>query len=127
MTGGIGAASVGQIIRKNFDISYNHVQRHKNAARESRDDLNIAQAVSRLQRQNDQLKLYVASAVSLLIRKGLITSEEFEKLSDIIDRADGVADGRFSGTIKPDGSLTTESDYDDRALRELAKAVQGLP
>ena len=94
--------------------------------KETQKDLSVAQQIGALHRENDELRLYLACCISLLIRKGLVTKKEFGRLAAIVDQADGVADGRFSGTIAADGSLSAETEVDDLRLRELAKVVQGI-
>ena len=96
------------------------------SGRAARQEMNVAEAVARLQADNDQLKLYVASLLSLLIQSKVVSPEQFEQISQVIDRADGVEDGQFSGMIKPDVTLTLESRYNDQHLRELAQVVQSI-
>jgi hypothetical protein len=52
-----------------------------------------------LKRENDDLKLYIASIIRLLTNKGLLTREEIEKMVDIIDAEDGALDGKARGDI----------------------------
>lgn len=55
--------------------------------------------LGRLKRENDELKLYLAALVRLLTSKGAVTADEVKAMVDAIDREDGSADGRLSGTI----------------------------
>ena len=50
-----------------------------------------------LETENDSLKLYVASLMRILITKGVCSSEEIAELARIIDREDGVEDGKSRG------------------------------
>ena len=53
-----------------------------------------------LERENDELKLYVASIVRILIARSVVTKDEFARFVDIIDRSDGTPDGRYGGDIE---------------------------
>lgn len=52
-----------------------------------------------VQRENDQLKLYVAAVIRLLISKGVLREEEIRKMVDIIDAEDGALDGKSRNDI----------------------------
>lgn len=52
-----------------------------------------------LSAENDQLKLYLAAIIRLLVAKGIATSQEMSEIVKMVDAEDGTADGRFSGTI----------------------------
>jgi hypothetical protein len=54
-------------------------------------------------RENGELKLHLAALTRLLVAKGVLTRQELAELADSIDRADGQADGRYTGPLK-DGS-----------------------
>lgn len=54
-----------------------------------------------LQRENDELKLYLAAIVRLLINKNVVTAAEIRSLASVIDRQDGDEDGKFEGPILP--------------------------
>lgn len=51
--------------------------------------------MSRLQAENDELRLYLAAIVRLLISKGIVSREEISRVVDIVD----AEDGRFKGNI----------------------------
>lgn len=70
---------------------------YREAARKN--NINDAQDTSleSLARENDQLKLYLASLVRLCIAKEVFTADEFRGFVDIIDDEDGVRDGRAGG------------------------------
>jgi len=55
--------------------------------------------VKALERENDELRLYVAAIVRLLVAKGVVTSEEMASLVQAIDAEDGSADGKYKGPI----------------------------
>ena len=52
-----------------------------------------------LKRENDELKLYIASIIRLLTNKGMLTAEEIKKMVDIIDAEDGAMDGKVRGDV----------------------------
>ena len=55
--------------------------------------------VNRLQRENDQLKLYLAAVSRLLAGKGVLTKAEIEAMVSQIDVEDGQVDGRQAGPL----------------------------
>lgn len=55
-----------------------------------------------LQRENDELKLYLAAIFRLLAAKGVATPQEIRALVSSIDAEDGAGDGRFRGRILPE-------------------------
>ena len=59
----------------------------------------VEQRLDELQSENDELRLYVAATVRLLISKGVVTREEVQEFVDVIDAEDGTADGKYSGDI----------------------------
>lgn len=52
-----------------------------------------------VQRENDQLKLYIAALIRLLISKGVLGEDEIRKMVEIIDGEDGALDGRTRNDI----------------------------
>jgi hypothetical protein len=52
-----------------------------------------------VQRENDQLKLYLAAVIRLLISKGVISQEDIQKMVEIIDAEDGAMDGKARGDV----------------------------
>ena len=63
------------------------------------EEQNIDSELSTVQRENDHLKLYIAAITRLLISKGILTTEEIEKMVDIIDAEDGAMDGKARGDV----------------------------
>jgi hypothetical protein len=59
----------------------------------------IEQRLDILERQSDEMKLYLAAIVRHLAARGQIDLREFEKLVDEIDAEDGAADGRYKGPL----------------------------
>lgn len=59
----------------------------------------IEQRLASLERQSDEMKLYLAALVRYLAAKGQIDLREFAKLVDEVDAEDGAADGRYQGDL----------------------------
>lgn len=55
--------------------------------------------VERLQAEIDELRLYLAAVVRLLISKGVISQEEIKQVVDAVDAEDGVRDRKYKGTM----------------------------
>ena len=100
---------------------------------EKKEDLRVAHAATEQARavglvhaELAELRLYLATIVSLLIYKKVMTADEFEKISRAIDASDGVADGQFHGEIGVDGKIRRGDRADgSQAIRELAAIVRG--
>ena len=63
------------------------------------EEQNIDSELLAVQRENDHLKLYLASITRLLISKGVLDKAEIEKMVDIIDAEDGAMDGKARGEV----------------------------
>jgi len=55
--------------------------------------------IGRLKNENDELKLYLAALIRLLVAKNVIAGDEIAKVVQAIDMEDGAADGRMAGPI----------------------------
>jgi hypothetical protein len=64
-----------------------------------RRDMSQDEIVRKLITENAQLKLYFASLVRLLIRKGSISKDELAAVVDAVDAEDGNVDGQFTGKV----------------------------
>ena len=53
-----------------------------------------------LQAENDELRLYLAAVVRLLISKGVVSREEMKQVVDAVDAEDGVRDGKYKGKVE---------------------------
>ena len=62
-------------------------------------DQKTVDAMTRLMRENGELKLHLVALTRLLVTKGLVTAQELAALVDSIDRADGKVDGSYSGPL----------------------------
>jgi|WetSurMetagenome_2_1015567.scaffolds.fasta_scaffold06794_3 hypothetical protein len=56
----------------------------------------------RLEKENGELRLYIAALIRYLGHKGLLRSSEFNKLVETIDIEDGSTDGSYRGKIVKD-------------------------
>lgn len=52
-----------------------------------------------LQCENDELRLYIAALIRLLVSKGTVTKEELTAIVNAVDSEDGLPDGRYSGNV----------------------------
>ena len=52
-----------------------------------------------LQADNEELRLYLAAVVRILVSRGVVTAEEIKQLVEAIDAQDGSVDGKYSGDI----------------------------
>ena len=52
-----------------------------------------------VQRENDQLKLYIAALIRLLMCKRILGKDEIQKMVEIIDGEDGALDGKNRNSI----------------------------
>ena len=64
------------------------------------DDQSQDEELLKLRRDNDELKLYIAALIRLLIHKEVLKAEEITRMVDIIDAEDGAMDGK-----KRDGKI----------------------
>jgi len=75
---------------------------------ELRDELQRSRAASRgggediagLQAENDELRLYLAAIVRLLMSRGILSKEEITRVVDALDAEDGMRDGRYKGSLE---------------------------
>ena len=57
------------------------------------------QTIKELIVEHAQMKLYLASLIRILLKKGSITQDELEAIVDSIDAEDGEVDGMYQGDI----------------------------
>lgn len=65
----------------------------------SRSVKELGDRVGELERENDELRLYLASLVRYLVNEGVLGVEDFAKLVEEIDSEDGAADGGYEGEV----------------------------
>ncbi len=81
--------------RREID-SLRRTVRKQSSGRTSSD---VNQRLATLEKENDELRLYLATLVRYLGRKGLLLNDEFAALVDVVDAEDGKSDGGFEGPI----------------------------
>jgi hypothetical protein len=64
--------------------------------------VSVDQRLEALERENDELKLYLAAVLRLLVRKNIATIDELKKLVLAVDREDGREDQKYTGPLLPD-------------------------
>ncbi len=52
-----------------------------------------------LEAENEELRLYLAAIVRILVSKRVVTAAELKQVVDAIDAEDGSVDGKYSGEI----------------------------
>jgi hypothetical protein len=57
--------------------------------------------IARLEKENAELRLYLAALINYLGRKKVLQRDEFRSLVEIIDAEDGQTDGKYHGDILP--------------------------
>lgn len=62
-------------------------------------DLSQDQKIEKLIAENAEMKLYLASLIRLLSRKGTISPSELSAIVEQVDAEDGKSDGQFSGPV----------------------------
>lgn len=67
------------------------------ALREGADEM-----IGRLRRENNEIKLYLAAVVRLLIAKDVVTVDEIRRIVDALDVEDRKADGVYDGPVVPE-------------------------
>jgi len=88
------ARDVNQLARELDRVDQNVLAGH-------RTEQDIGRTLDRLEAENQELKLYLAATVRLLVAKNVVTATELRAIVDEIDRSDGTADGKFSGPVAP--------------------------
>jgi hypothetical protein len=63
-------------------------------------DSGSTDAFRRLQAENDELRLYLAAVIRVLVSKRVVTQAEIRQLVEAIDAEDGTVDGKFSGELR---------------------------
>ena len=58
--------------------------------------------LDRLQEENEELKLYMAALIRLVLAKRVATIEDVKLIVDAIDSEDGSRDGRHAGRVLPE-------------------------
>lgn len=59
----------------------------------------LSDQLEAVRRENDELKLYLAAVLRLLMTKGIASKEEIASMVDLIDASDGEKDRKYTGNI----------------------------
>jgi hypothetical protein len=59
----------------------------------------LLERLDQLERDNAEMRLYLAALIRYLGGKGVVERDEFKVLVDVIDSEDGEVDGKFDGEI----------------------------
>jgi hypothetical protein len=62
-------------------------------------DANTKSRIIQLEKENSELRLYLASLIKYLGHKGILNQNEFRTLVEAIDSEDGNLDGNYKGRI----------------------------
>jgi hypothetical protein len=65
----------------------------------TQDNTTLKSRVTQLEKENGELRLYLASLIKYLGHKGLLRQEEFRSIIEAIDAEDGSSDGSYQGKI----------------------------
>jgi len=84
-------------LRYEMDAVKRQLRRRREASR------TVERSLEELQHENDELKLYLASVLRLLVGKGIATDEEIRAMVAAVDGEDGTEDGRYTGPMPPEG------------------------
>lgn len=63
----------------------------------ARQPTGIEQRIAELEDQVAELRLYLAVLLRLATSKGLVTTDQLQRIVEAIDAADGTQDGKYTG------------------------------
>jgi hypothetical protein len=66
------------------------------------DSASVEERLDKLQRENDELKLYLAAVLRLLISKNIATPDDIKTVIAAVEREDGREDHTYSGPLLPE-------------------------
>ena len=75
------------------------VERLREEIRRSRGEPGDDPRVAALEGEVDELRLYLAALVRLVVARGVVTEGELRALVESVDAEDGAADGRHDGKV----------------------------
>lgn len=59
----------------------------------------LSPRIAELEKENEELRLYLASLVRYLGNKGVLQKDEFRSLIEVVDAEDGASDGGYKGEV----------------------------
>ena len=76
------------------------IERLRDELRRSRSSTpDLSFNLRQLQNEHDEVKLYLAALVRMLVSKGILSGDELKQMVAMIDAEDGSVDGAFSGRM----------------------------
>jgi len=75
------------------------LKRQVTALDQGRDSADLTERVARLEKENGELRLYLASLIRYLGHKGILRQGEFRTLLATVDGEDGNNDGSYRGEL----------------------------
>jgi cell division septum initiation protein DivIVA len=63
------------------------------------EDTTVESRIVQLEKENSELRLYLASLIKYLGHKGVLRQDEFRTLVEAVDTEDGNANNRYQGKI----------------------------
>ena len=65
----------------------------------ARQNVDLDKRVAELEKENDEIRLYLVALIRYLANKEVVQKEEFRQYVDIVDIEDGTTDGAYKGDI----------------------------
>ena len=65
----------------------------------SLDTSELKREIAALQRENDELRMYLTALIRLLVSKGAIGTDELTAIVNALDSEDGMPDSRYKGDV----------------------------
>lgn len=97
-------------------------------------DKHLGKRIKNRQQENEELKLFLAALIELLLKKEMITPQELAQCVMEIDMSDGVADGQADVELTPTGPKKNKAVQDfmdsqcknnpSEALNDLANDIE---
>jgi cell division septum initiation protein DivIVA len=75
------------------------LKRQINSSAGAADNVALENRIALLEKENGELRLYLASLIKYLGHRGILRQKEFETLVETIDEEDGDADSSYKGDI----------------------------
>ena len=80
--------------RSEIERLRNEIRRNRSAAPDP------SRQLQELQAENEELRLYLAAIVRILVSKRVVTADELKQVVDAVDAQDGSVDGKYIGEIE---------------------------
>jgi len=83
---------IGDLEREVARLRESHEEAWRSASRVA----DLTSEVRRLSQELDEAKLYIATLIRLMVSKGVCTQEDISAVLRLVDKLDGVADGKLT-------------------------------